>query len=640
MKQSGEIQGDRVLINDPFWNRFRECVVREGIPYQWKALSDALPDDTEPSHCLRNFRIAAGKEKGEHRGWFFQDSDVYKWLEGVAFSLRWNPDPELEALADEAIQIIVDAQQPDGYLDTFYTINGLEKRWTNLKDHHELYCAGHLIEAAAAYYQTTGKRTLLDASLRFIDHIDSVIGPDEGKLRGYPGHPVIEMALMRLYEITGDEKHLRLAKYFVDERGQSPLFFREEEERGGFKNYWEGTLGYRYYQAEKPVRMQEDAEGHAVRAMYLYSGMADVARRTGDEELSAVCRRLWESATKRRMYITGGLGSSEYGEAFTFDYDLPNDTCYTETCAAIGLVFFARRMLRLEMRGEYADVMERALCNGVISGMQLDGKRFFYVNPLEVVPEACMKDYHKRHVKIERQKWFGCACCPPNIIRMLASLEDYVSDDTEDALYVHLYMGGRIESDKMALRIETDYPWTGSIRLTVEAEQPVKRDIALRIPGWCRIWTIRVNGEVIRPQVSDGYARLGREWHENDFIELELEMRPFVVHADARVRECIGKAALQRGPLVYCLEEADNGPDLHTLYLAQGQEIGTQWEKDLLGGVVTLTADGLRLSTEAEGPLYSEAAPEMKPVRMKFIPYYAWANRGTGEMRVWVNSNI
>lgn len=641
MTQSCRMNRGAVRIDDTFWNRFRECVVREGIPYQWSALTDALPEDTEPSHCLRNFRIAAGKEEGEHRGFVFQDSDVYKWLEGVAFSLRWNPDPVLEALADEAIRTIADAQQPDGYLDTYYTINGLDQRWTNLKDHHELYCAGHLIEAAVAYYQATGKRTLLDAALRFVDHIDSVIGPEEGKIHGYPGHPVIEMALMRLYAVTGEEKHLRLAEYFVDQRGQAPLFFREEDERRGASNYWDSTLGYRYYQAEKPVREQADAEGHAVRAMYLYSGMADIALRTGDEELAAACRRLWESATKRRMYITGGLGSSEYGEAFTFDYDLPNDTCYTETCAAIGLVFFARRMLRLETRGEYADVMERALYNGVISGMQLDGKKFFYVNPLEVVPEACRKDHHKIHVKPERQKWFGCACCPPNIIRLLASLEDYVSDDAKDALYVHLYMGGRIQSEKMALRVETEYPWNGSVRLTVEAEEPVKREIALRIPGWCRKWTIRVNGEADTAQVHNGYVHLSREWQADDIIELDLEMEPVLVNANPKVRECIGKAALMRGPLVYCLEEADNGPDLHTLYLARKPEISWQWESGLLGGVVTLSADGCRMSAGTDEPLYYEADPEikteMKAVRMKLIPYYAWANRGTGEMRVWVN---
>ncbi|MBE5809216.1 MAG: glycoside hydrolase family 127 protein, partial [Clostridiales bacterium] len=377
-----------VTIDDRFWTRTRETVRVEGIPYQWKALNDLI-EDAEPSYCMRNFRIAAGKQKGEHAGCVFQDSDIAKWLEGAAFTLRWHPDPELEATMDSAIDEIVDAQQPDGYLDTYYIINGLDKRWTNLKDHHELYCAGHLLEAAVAYYQVTGKRKLLDAMIRYMDYIDTVLGPEEGKLKGYPGHPVLEMALMRLYDITKDPKHLKMAKYFVDQRGQSPLFFKDEDERNHNKFYWDRSyFQYQYYQAGKPVREQMDAEGHSVRAMYLYSGMADVARESGDQTLVEACKRLWKSTVQKRMYVTGAIGSSEYGEAFTFDYDLPNDTIYGESCAAIGLVFFARRMLTLEAKGEYADVMERALYNGVISGMQLDGKKFFYVNPLEVLPEA------------------------------------------------------------------------------------------------------------------------------------------------------------------------------------------------------------------------------------------------------------
>ena len=434
-------------IEDSFWSRIRETVRREGIPYQWKALNDQVPD-AEPSYCMRNFRIAAGKEAGQHAGFVFQDSDVAKWIEGAAYTLRWHPDEALEAIVDGAIEEVVAAQQPDGYLDTYYIINGLDKRWTNLKDNHELYCAGHMIEAAVAYYQVTGKRKLLDAMIRFVDCIDSVLGAEEGKLHGYPGHPVIEMALMRLYEVTQDPKHLKLAKYFVDQRGQRPLYFEEEDARNHNTFYWKDSyFQYQYYQAGMPIREQTEAQGHAVRAMYLYAGVADVARETGDGELAEVCRRLWANTVQRRMYVTGSVGSSEYGEAFTFDYDLPNDTIYGETCAAIGLVFFARRMLSLEAKGEYADVMERALYNGVISGMQLDGKKFFYVNPLEVLPEASLKDHGKRHVKVERQKWFGCACCPPNIIRLVSSLEDYIYSANERELYVHLYVGGSFEAE-------------------------------------------------------------------------------------------------------------------------------------------------------------------------------------------------
>lgn len=627
----------KVTLDDRFFNRFRETLIREGIPYQWKALNDQLDADAEPSRCMRNFRIAAGKEQGEFGGFVFQDSDLYKWLEGVAFSLRWHPDPALEAVADGAIQAVADAQQPDGYLDTYYIINGLDKRWTNLKDHHELYVAGHMIEAAVAYYQVTGKRALLDVALKLVDHIDSVIGPEAGKLPGYPGHPVIEMALMRLYGVTGDPKHLRLAAYFVNQRGQRPSFFEAEDARMNRGPSWKGSpFRYQYYQAGLPVREQKAAEGHAVRAMYLYSGMADVARETGDESLKRACRDLWDSATHRRMYVTGAIGSSEYGEAFTFDYDMPNDTVYGETCASIGLVFFARRMLQLEQKGEYADVMERALYNGVLSGMQLDGKKFFYVNPLEVVPEACEKDAHKRHVKPERQKWFGCACCPPNLIRMLTSLEDYVSLYDDDTLWLNLYTGGDIEAGDMRIRVATNYPWQGSVRLDVLSGG--KRALALRVPGWCRRWTVKVNGEAVSAAPEDGYIVLRRDWQSGDAVELDLDMPVRVVRANPRVREDAGKVALQRGPVVYCLEEADNGGDLHNVRLAGLSGCETRWEPDTLNGVVTVSVPGLREKPDGWGEtLYDDRpAPEADPVTLRFIPYYAWANRGLGEMRVWV----
>lgn len=636
-----DIRITRVALDDGFWNRFRETVVREGIPYQWRALNDQLDEDAEPSRCIRNFRIAAGRQQGEFGGFVFQDSDVYKWLEGVAYSLRWKPDAALEAVADGAIDEIVAAQQPDGYLDTYYIINGLDKRWTNLKDNHELYVAGHMIEAAVAYYEATGKRVLLDAAIHFVSHIDSVIGPEAGKLRGYPGHPVIEMALMRLFAVTGDPLHLKLARYFVDERGQSPLFFEEEDRRTGNGFYWKNSpLRYQYYQAGKPVRDQKDAEGHAVRAMYLYSGMADVARATGDESLVRACRALWESATRRRMYVTGAVGSSEHGEAFTFDYDLPNDTVYGETCASIGLVFFARRMLQLEMKAEYADVMERALYNGVISGMQLDGKRFFYVNPLEVVPEACEKDAHKRHVKPERQKWFGCACCPPNLIRMLASLEDYVATRSGDTLFLNLYAGCGIEADGLKLRVATNYPWEGSVRVTVAQADEAPMALALRIPGWCPGWALRINGEATACEVRDGYALARRAWQAGDVVELVLDMPARYVRANRRIRENAGQVALQRGPVVYCLEEADNGDALHCVRANTQAEVEMVYEPDTLGGVVVLTTDGLREqpgSPDEAAYTYADA-PEAKPVKLRWIPYYAWANRGVGEMRVWIRA--
>ncbi len=631
-------------IGRGFWSAFRETAVREGIPYQWKALNDEI-EGAEPSRCMRNFRIAAGKEQGEFLGFWFQDSDFAKWLEGVAYSLRWRPDPALEAIADGAIEDVVAAQQPDGYMDTYYIINGFDRRWTNLKDHHELYVAGHMIEAAVAYFQATGKRKLLDAVIRLVDHIDGVIGPEDGKLHGYPGHPVIEMALMRLYAVTGDEKHLRLAKYFVLERGASPLFFKEEDRRNGNDFYWKDSpFRYQYYQAGIPFMQQKDAEGHAVRAMYLYSGAADVARETDDEALKEVCRRLWKSTVERRMYVTGAVGSSEYGEAFTFDYDLPNDTVYGETCAAIGLVFFARRMLALERKGEYADVMERALYNGVLSGMQLDGRRFFYVNPLEVVPLACEKDQRKRHVKPERQKWFGCACCPPNVIRLLASLEDYLYTRDGDDFYVHLYAGGSASFETgwkdVTLTAQTSYPWEGDAAYTVRTERPVAFAMHLRVPGWCKSWRLSVNGEAVEAEPEDGYVCVRRTWEDGDQLVLSMDMPVRLVRANPRVREDAGKLAVCRGPIVYCLEEADNGPDLHLARLggAKPEDFEMEWLPDKLGGIVELRCDGLRETDDGwNGALYASEVPvRAAKSRLTFIPYYSWANREKGEMRVWV----
>jgi len=369
-------------IDGNFWKKMQELVRTHIIPYQWEALNDRIPD-AEPSYCMRNFRIAAGKEEGEFGGCVFQDSDFAKWIEAVAYSLSWHSDPELEKIADEAIDEVVAAQQPDGYLDTYYIINGLDKRFTNLMTDHELYCLGHLLEGAIAYYETTGKDKLLNALIKYVDLIDSVMGPEEGKIRGYPGHQEIELALVKLYHITKDEKHLKLAKYFIDERGQSPLFFDEERKKHDNFFYWKDSLfQYNYYQAGEPVRDQQYAVGHSVRALYMYAGMADVARETNDDSLMDACVRLWNDTTHKQMYVTGGVGSSYYGEAFTFDYDMPNDTVYAETCASIALAFFAQRMFNIDPKSEYTDILELCLYNGIISGMSNDGEVFVYVNPL------------------------------------------------------------------------------------------------------------------------------------------------------------------------------------------------------------------------------------------------------------------
>ena len=462
-------------VTDPFWASRQDLVRTQVIPYQWNALNDNVPG-AAPSYCMHNFKAAAAQNAEHHKegkafvppkytfrgfealpddpahpdpdkfyGFVFQDTDFSKWIEAVGYSLTHHPDADLEATADTAIDIVCAAQLDNGYLDTYYILNGMDRHFTNLKDHHELYCFGHLTEGAIAYYQATGKRKLLDAACRFADYIDSRFGTADGKLHGYPGHEIAEMALVKLAETTGEQRYADLAEHFVRQRGRQPLYFELEDRRRAWedgRNYAPREQNYAYYQADKPITEQTEALGHAVRAAYFYAGAADVARLTGDSDLLASCERLWRNIVDRKLYITGGIGATHMGEAFSFDYDLPNDTAYSESCAAIALAFFARRMLEIQPKSEYADVMESALYNTTLAGMALDGKSFFYVNPLEVVPEACHRDERKAHVKPVRQKWFGCACCPPNIARIVEDVQQYaytIGDDSS-TLYVHLYI--------------------------------------------------------------------------------------------------------------------------------------------------------------------------------------------------------
>ncbi|WJQ05725.1 glycoside hydrolase family 127 protein [Geobacillus stearothermophilus] len=632
----------RANVNDRFWKRYIDIVRNEVVPYQWEALNDRIPD-AEPSHAIKNFRIAAGESDGEFYGMVFQDSDVAKWLEAVAYLLEEKRDSELEALADDVIELLGRAQQPDGYLNTYYTVKEPGKRWTNLRDNHELYCAGHLIEAAVAYFQATGKRRFLDIMCKYADYIGTVFGRGEGQIPGYDGHQEIELALLKLYEVTGNESYLKLSQYFIDQRGQQPHYFDwEKKARGETKPFWFHD-DYRYHQAHIPVREQKQAVGHAVRALYMYTAMAGLAAKTGDESLKQACQTLWENVTKRQMYITGGVGSSAFGESFTFDFDLPNDTVYAETCAAIALVFWARRMLELEMDGKYVDVMERALYNGTISGMDLDGKRFFYVNPLEVWPKACER-HDKRHVKPVRQKWFSCACCPPNLARLIASIGHYIYSQTSDALFVHLYVGSNIQTEiggrSVEIVQETNYPWDGTVRLTISPESAQEFTLGLRIPGWCRGAEVTINGENvdIAPLTKKGYAYIRRVWRQGDEMVLHFSMPVERIKAHPQVRANAGKVALQRGPIVYCLEEVDNGPNLANLFLPRDAQLEAHFEPDLLEGVVVITGTAERMDESAwNDELYRPIEPRTYQVPFRAIPYYAWCNRGEGEMTVWVN---
>ncbi|MUG45188.1 glycoside hydrolase family 127 protein [Paenibacillus woosongensis] len=643
---------NHVNIQDDFWSYYIDLVRSVVVPYQWDALNDRI-EAAEPSGAIRNFKIAAGLEEGEFYGMVFQDSDVAKWLEAVSYLLESQPDPELERTADEVIEIIAKAQQEDGYLNTYYTLKEPGRRWSNLAECHELYCAGHMIEAGVAYYRATGKRVLLDVVSRFADHIDSVFGTEPGKLRGYDGHQEIKLALVKLYHATGNERYLRLAQYFVEQRGQKPNFYEIQlKERGG-ESHWTGinhAIDLEYTQSHAPVREQEKAIGHAVREVYMLTGMADVAAETKDESLLAACRRLWDNIVSRQMYITGAIGSMPQGEAFSFDYDLPNDTVYAETCASIGLIFFAHRMLRIAPQAEYADVLERALYNTVVAGMSRDGKHFFYVNPLEVDPKACRGANHKfDHIKPVRQEWFGCACCPPNVARLLASLGEYIYMVQGGTIYAHLYIGGEaklnVGGSEVQVKQTSNYPWDGRIRFEINPQEPGEFALALRIPGWCRHARLSVNNDpypVDGQVIQDGYVHISRNWQQGDFVELVLDMPVERMRSHPLVRGNAGKVALQRGPLVYCLEQADNGENLHEIVLPANAKLEAKFENGLLGDVVAITAQGLRQdAAKWPGGLYSsEAVPALQEAKVTFIPYYAWANRGEGEMSVWVRETI
>ncbi|MDM3277240.1 glycoside hydrolase family 127 protein [Citrobacter sp. Ce119] len=651
MMQSDVIEADlnNITITDPFLGEYQRLIRDVVIPYQWQALNDEIPE-AEPSHALMNYRIAAGLEHGEFYGMVFQDSDVTKWLEAVAWSLSQKPDAQLEKTADEVIELLAKAQCEDGYLNTWYTVKEPGLRWTNVAECHEMYCAGHLFEAAVAFFNATGKRRLLEIACRFADHIDTVFGPNEGQLRGYPGHPEIELALMRLYEVTQEPRYQALARFFLEERGQQPYYYDIEfAQRGGtwhWDNWGEAWMvkDKAYTHAHKPLAQQSEAVGHAVRSVYLMTGLAHIARMTNDEEKRQTCLRIWNNMVQRRMYITGGIGSQGIGEAFTSDYDLPNDTAYGESCASIGLMMFARRMLEMEGDAHYADVMERAFYNTVLGGMALDGKHFFYVNPLETQPKSIPHNHIYDHIKPVRQRWFGCACCPPNIARTLVAIGHYIFTPRPDALFINFYAGSEaqftVDAQTLALKIEGNYPWDEQVSIRFNQPQVVEHTLALRLPEWCAAPMVQVNGEAAQGKMVKGYLHLHRQWQEGDIITLNLPMPVRRVYANPLVRHAAGKVAIQRGPLVYCLEEADNDAQLHNLSLPKASAFREIQGVGLLKGKVLLQAEGVRVLTAHEDkPLYSfdNRQTAVEKQTLTFIPWFSWANRGEGEMRIWVD---
>lgn len=615
-----------------FIEKYQNIVHDTVIPYQYSILWDKA-EGAEKSHVAQNFINAAKALRGEDTadgfyGMVFQDSDAYKWIEAAAYAIALRPDEFLERNADELIELITAAQDKDGYLNTYFTIKDREKRWTNLLEGHELYCSGHMIEAACAYYEATGKRKFLDAAVRNAECIYDrfVIQGHEG----IPGHPEIELALMKLYRLTKEPHFMELAELFINERGKNPAFFAQEAEKRDWTVWSSDPWSNDYRQSAKPVREQFEATGHAVRAVYLYTGMADLAAETGDVELLTACRRLWENIVQKKMYITGGIGSTFMGEAFTVDYDLPPDTAYCETCASVGLMFFAERMLENEINSAFADVMELAFYNTVLAGMQLDGKRFFYVNPLEADPGISGKACTHNHVLPQRPQWYACACCPPNVARLIGSIGKYAYGENGDTAYCHMFAAGKVDfSNGMSLECTTDYPYGMSVKYIVYGNGK----LAVRIPKWSRKYTLRINDAEVPVAPENGYLYI--DVSGNAVIELLLDGTPAFVKASSKVPRLSGMTALMRGPLVYCFEGADNGSVRELRLDRSAVPVVSEFEPELLCGTVTLTAKAFR-SADCE-ELYSSEPERLTPCEAVAIPYYTWGNRGENEMRVWVN---
>ena len=619
--------------SDGFIGRYQQLVRNTVVPYQYSVLSDSLPD-TEKSHVIANFVNAGKALRGEDigdgfYGMVFQDSDAAKWIEAAAYTLANGRDEALEETVDRLIEMIAQAQDADGYLNTRFTITDREKRWKNLLEGHELYCSGHMMEAACAYYEATGKRRLLDVMEKNAEHIYRRFVAE--KTEGYPGHPEIELALMKMYHATGNPHCLELAEHFINSRGQDPSYYEKEKAGRDWQVWGSDPADHDYQQCSKPVREQTEAVGHAVRAVYLYTGMAELAAETGDEELFAACRRLWDNIVRRKMYITGGIGATVIGEAFSSEYDLPGDTAYAETCASIGLIFFARGMLANRLDREYADIMELALYNTVLAGMQLDGKRFFYVNPREVIPGISGVSPNRRHDLTQRPGWYACACCPPNAARLISSVGQYAYGESGDTAYCHLYCAGETEFENgMKLVCRTGYPYD----FDIEYEVSGSGRLAVRIPSWSAEYSLTVNGEKVEAELTGGYAVVAVA--DGDRVKLVLDGSPRFAYASGKVPALSGKTAVCRGPLVYCFEGADNDGDVITLTLdTQSKPTACGYDPKLLCGTERIAVSAYRTAVTDE--LYTSVPPEKVSCTAYAVPYYTWANRGENQMRVWMD---
>lgn len=602
-----------IKITDSFWRPKLEKVAKSALP-------GSIYQTEEKTGRIRNFEKVARKQGEAHEGIYYDDSDVYKALEAIAYSLQNIPDDALEQKADEWIDKIAAAQEPDGYINTFYSLAGLEMRWQDMEKHED-YCAGHLIEAGVAYFQATGKRKLLDVAIRMADHIDT-----QFRIPNKPwvsGHEEIELALVKLYKVTGEKKYLDLGDWFLDQRG---------------RGYGKGAIwdkaewGPKYAQDGVPVKEQKEITGHAVRAMYLYTGAADVAAAKNDPGYMNAMKTVWEDVVYRNMYVTGGIGSSGSNEGFSVDYDLPNENAYSETCASVGMVFWNQRMNLLEGQSQYVDVLERSLYNAALDGLSLTGDRFFYGNPL------ASSGQHTR------KEWFGTACCPSNISRLVASVGDYIYAKNENGIWVNLFIGNQTEFELAGARVpvemKTQYPWNGEVLMEINPENPTQFEVNLRIPGWIsgepvpgelysfleeksRDYSVEVNGEKVNAPVKNGYLVLHRKWKKGDQIALNFPMEVREIQARPEVLANQGRIAIQRGPLVYCVEGADNN--------------GKALDFSLSGNPDFEVKDHQVLDEKVKAITFKAISPkDSTPTTFTAIPYYTWANRGPNEMQVWI----
>jgi DUF1680 family protein len=621
-----------VSIRDGFWAQKRAVNHKASLRHGYEMLTKAGNFD--------NMRLAAGTIKGSYRGRNFLDSDVYKWLEALGWELGTEPDPALQEMADEVISLVAAAQQPDGYLNCYYTVAEPDKKWADLDHGHEMYCAGHLFQAAVAFKRGAGDGRLLEVACKFADHIGLVFGPD--KRQGTCGHPEIEMALVELYRVTGERRYLEMAKFFIDQRGKRTMI--------GL-----GPYGPEYHQDHLPVREVTEAVGHTVRQLYLASGVIDLYLETGEKALFDAMQRVWQDVTSTKLYVTGGVGARFDGEAFGDPYELPPDQCYCEGCAAIAHMMWNWRMLLATGEARYAEQMERSLYNTVIASPALDGRHFFYINPLMLREARFMRlssnpPPSEEFRPTERPEWHDVACCPPNVMRLLGSLGHYLATHDQKGIQIQHYAAADLacelgEGQRVGLKMSTEYPWQGQIKIEVSETGDAPWTLSLRLPEWARIKDFSINGQAASdPNVQKGYIVLERTWNQGDVVDLDLSMETQLLAAHPRTDAARSSLAIQRGPLVYCLEDCDQEIKgrLLDVEIDQSQQPEAVWHNDMLGGVMVIEAAGKFVNTETSwnGRLY-QPVDKLKPssdytTRLIAVPYYAWGNRGIGGMRVWI----